>query len=394
MKDFLLWKNAKTLFYASSIASTWIWAPAIFVSSEKAYYSGISGFLMFLVPNVLTLIFFAYFANIVRSRVDGFTLVDAVERVDNRQKKLHLFVSCVVLVCSTCVQMLGLYALFATWFDVGKWLVAFVVSALALIMVGKTGIKGSIKTDAAKYVIMFLAGLILMLNTGLNNDFNIRLDGVGNVSVLDTWKTFGISTMIGLLCAPYVDQTFWQRVFSIDKGKIVPTFLISSILFALIPIMFGMIGFMQTTTNTSWSIGNAFVGGPLNLLLAFCVLSALLSTLDSNLCAISSIAIKEFNTSVNGGRLCMIALLLFSSLLMITTNVTITEMFLIYGTIRTCVALPTILAIIGKYDKQRLFYATLLCVIVAPVGYLLSNDAKWLFTLLALIIPVLGFARS
>lgn len=38
MKDFLLWKNANEWFYAASVAATWIWAPAIFVASDKAYF--------------------------------------------------------------------------------------------------------------------------------------------------------------------------------------------------------------------------------------------------------------------------------------------------------------------------------------------------------------------
>lgn len=391
MKDFLLWKNAKTLFYASSIASTWIWAPAIFVSSEKAYFQGLSGFLMFLVPNILTLVLFAYFAYLVRCKIEGFTLLDAISSAGKGQKNLHLTISGIVLICSTCVQILGLHTLFVSWFNISKIISAVVVSLLALLMVGKTGIKGSIQTDAIKYGIMLIVGLILLIYTYLDSTV-LRLEGLNNSSSIDIWKSFGISTMIGLICAPYVDQTFWQRVFSIDKNKIIPTFILSSILFGLIPFIFGMIGFLQTSSNSSWNISMAFQGGMLNSLLAICVIAALLSTLDSNLCAVSSIAIKEFNCSLIVGRISMVLLLLFSSIIMITTNITITELFLIYGTIRTCVALPTILIILDKYNSNRLFYSTLLCVIIAPIGYLLSNDSKWIFTVLALLIPILGIS--
>ena len=37
---------------ALSIAATWIWAPALFVSTEKAYANGFVGLFWFLVPNV------------------------------------------------------------------------------------------------------------------------------------------------------------------------------------------------------------------------------------------------------------------------------------------------------------------------------------------------------
>ena len=78
MKDFFLWKNANIWAYSASIASTWIWSPAIFVASSKAYYDGIWGFLMFLIPNILTLVLFAYFAEMVRKNKEGFTLVQAM----------------------------------------------------------------------------------------------------------------------------------------------------------------------------------------------------------------------------------------------------------------------------------------------------------------------------
>ena len=51
-----LWQSAM------SIAATWIWAPALFTSAEKAYSSGIPGLFWFLVPNVLCLLFFIPFA--------------------------------------------------------------------------------------------------------------------------------------------------------------------------------------------------------------------------------------------------------------------------------------------------------------------------------------------
>lgn len=43
---------------AMSIAATWIWAPALFVSAEKAYSNGWPGLFWFLVPNILCLLAF------------------------------------------------------------------------------------------------------------------------------------------------------------------------------------------------------------------------------------------------------------------------------------------------------------------------------------------------
>lgn len=390
MCDFLLWKNAKSMFYMASIAATWIWTPAIFVSSEKAYYSGLGGFLLFLIPNILTLMLFAYFASVVRCKADGFTLTDAIKGAGKGQQRLHLAVSCTILICSTCVQLMGLHTLFVAWGDIPKWLSALTVSVMALAMVWRDGIKGSILADYNKYFLMLFGGLILLAAV-LADGGSLNIMGRKPIPFMELLGAFGIPTIIGLLSAPYVDQTFWQRVFSIDKDKIKSTFIGSALMFGIIPAVFGLIGFCSVG-GTEWTIATAFQSFPLKVILAVCVLCALISTLDSNLCAFSSIVYADMKQSISIGRLSMIALLIVASAVMIMTNLGITDMFLIYGTIRTCVALPTILIILNRYNPQRLLYSTILSVTVAPLGFIASGG-NWIFTVLALIIPVFGYDR-
>ena len=372
----------------TSTAATWIWAPAIFVSSDKAYYTGLPGFLLFLVPNALTLALFAFFACIVRNKTEGFTLADAVKEAGQKQQDLHLLISSIVLICSTCVQLIGLHMLFQAWYPIPKPITAGIVSLIALQMVWKNGIKGSIKTDFFKYILMFGIGAILLGITILENPIP-HWSGLKPIQFKTLFASFGLPTIIGLLAAPYADQTFWQRVFSIDKDKIKSTFIGSAILFAMIPVLFGLIGFFAIPIE-HWTITASFTNIYAKVLLAICVLAALLSTLDSNLCAISSIVCTRFNTDIQTGRYSMLILLLFSSIIMINTELTVTGLFLIYGTIRTCISLPTILIILKRYDKKRLLYATLLSVLIAPAGYILSNGF-WLFTVLAFLLPIIGY---
>ena len=51
-------RNTGWIVSAFSIAATWIWAPALFTSTENAYTKGFAGLFWFLVPNVLCLILF------------------------------------------------------------------------------------------------------------------------------------------------------------------------------------------------------------------------------------------------------------------------------------------------------------------------------------------------
>ncbi len=65
---------------AMSIAATWIWAPALFVSAEKAYINGVVGVFWFLVPNILCLLIFIPYALKIREQMPkGYTLAGYME---------------------------------------------------------------------------------------------------------------------------------------------------------------------------------------------------------------------------------------------------------------------------------------------------------------------------
>ena len=333
---------------------------------------------------------FSHFAGKVRDKMDGFTLCDVISKASIRQKNLHMLVSIVILCCSTCVQFLGINTLLYYWFSADKLTSAMLTSFLALAMVGKDGIKGSIISDFYKYVIMVVGGIILLTITGIKEQHTPIFIRDTATNTYDMLITFGIPTVIGLMCAPYVDQTFWQRTFSIDKEKVRGIFIKSALAFAVVPFLFGMIGFMQLSGG-EFEITKYFSSGISMPLFAICVLCALVSTLDSNLCAISSIACTEYKKTMAVGRASMITLLITSTLIMVYTSLSIVDLFLIYGTIRTCVALPTILIIMDKYNSKRLFIATLVTAIIFPVCFILMPEYKGYFTILAFITPMIGY---
>ena len=62
-------RNTGWMISALSIAATWIWAPALFTSTENAYTKGFAGLFWFLVPNVLCLILFIPFAKRIREEM-------------------------------------------------------------------------------------------------------------------------------------------------------------------------------------------------------------------------------------------------------------------------------------------------------------------------------------
>ena len=95
---------------ALSIAATWIWAPALFVSTEKAYSAGWIGLFWFLVPNALCLVIFIPFAKRIRKEMpEGMTLSGYMKEKYSSDgvKRVYLFQLIGLSMLSTGVQLLA-----------------------------------------------------------------------------------------------------------------------------------------------------------------------------------------------------------------------------------------------------------------------------------------------
>jgi len=200
---------------------------------------------------------------------------------------------------------------------------------------------------------------------------------------------YGITTIIGLISAPYIDQTFWQRSFSIKNNKLVSTYTLAALLFMLIPICFGILGLFNSHISSTLDITQ--FNTITIVVISLTILLALIATIDSNYCAIASLFPNIPNVSILS--LCIISILVVN-----LTNLSILEMFLIYGTIRTSMCIPTILIIFSKYNENRLYYVTLVTCILCSILYILGTLYKiqyiWIVTMLAFIVPVIGYSNS
>lgn len=401
-ENFLLFSdNKKPIIYSTSIAATWIWAPEIYVTSQMGFYNGIWGPLFFTIPATLTLILFGYFASLVRQNQSGFTLGDISREAGKAQYSVSIFTSICLLICSTAVQLLGLFVLLNTFFEVDKPLAAIILSIIALSITFRHGLKLSIITDHYKLLIMIFLSLFLFLSPEISLS-NFDINGLNNTSFIHLAMIFGITSAIGHFTSPYVDQTFWQRVFSIDKKDIKKRFFESALVFIPIPVIFGLLGLLSPHNIEDFNIIKVFTAFPFNIIISGIVICALISTLDSNLCAISSLTWNELNLSDKHGKLLgivsMVVLLALANSIVIFTNIGIVQLFLVYGTLRTCVGTSMILIILKKFNKKILPYLTIISTIVCTSGFIIMQNVKpeyaFIFTLLALFIPLLAFQRK
>ena len=191
---------------------------------------------------------------------------------------------------------------------------------------------------------------------------------------------FGLPTAIGLISGPFGDQCFWQRVFSIRKDRLGRSFCIGALLFAVVPLSMSLLGFAAAGTGFVAAdpgmvnvelIGSLLPDWAMAPLLLM-VLSGLLSTVDSNLCAAASLTTDwEMTGKLDSvrklrlSRFVMVLMLMASILIANLPGLTVTHLFLFYGTLRASTLLPTVLTLLGRRLSANGIFAgivTSLCV--------------------------------
>ena len=362
---------------AMSIAATWIWAPALFISAEKAYTSGIPGLFWFLVPNVLCLILFIPFAKRIRAKYpDGITLTGYMAETyrSPKVKGAYAFQMGALAVLSTAVQLLAGGKMIATITGIPFWIVTIALAAIAYSYSRFSGIKASVATDVVQLGIILLGcALIVPWLLSKAGGMPTVIAGLGSITGeytsltsetgLAVFLSFGLPTAVGLISGPFGDQCFWQRTFAIRKDRLGRSFFFGALLFGLVPLTMSMVGFAAAGTgfiakDTSMvnmefimSVLPAWVLAPF---LMMC-LSGLLYTVDSNLCAAASMTTDwqitgklENGDNIRISRHVMLALLAVSILIANIPGLTVTHLFLFYGTLRASTLLPTVLTLLGK----------------------------------------------
>lgn len=179
---------------------------------------------------------------------------------------------------------------------------------------------------------------------------------------IEIFLGFGLPTTVGLISGPFGDQCFWQRAFCVKKNRIGRAFFVGAILFGMVPLSMGILGFVgagmgYTAIDTgvinfeliselfpSWAV----------IPFLFMIVSGLLSTIDSNLCAISSLTTDIFKKNTLGKtKIAMVALLVIGIIVANIPGLTVTHLFLMYGTLRAATLLPTIFTLKGVKLKPE-----------------------------------------
>ena len=363
-----------------STAATWIWAPALFIASQKAYQQALPGVFWFTFPNILCLCIFAYFAHYLRKKFkNGFTLAQYMNVRHSRRVQILYIISLSALsIWQFAVQLLAGGAVVTYLTGIDFTIVTIILTAIALSYSFVSGIRASIMTDVWQMIIILVVVLVVVpLVYVKGGGHEVLVKGIGGISgeftnVFDpgvAWS-FGVVVTIGLLAGPFGDQSFWQRAFTTKQNEVKKSFLLSALVFGVVPIFTSIIGFMGAglgidAGNKAQLINIITVSEllPKAILIPFVwmLLSGLVSTLDSGLCAISSIASTDLDMKAKNkltrARSGMVLLAIGGIIIANIPDMKILYLFIFYGTLRASTLLPTIYTIINKkVSETGMFY--------------------------------------
>lgn len=364
-------RNIGTAASALSIAATWIWAPSLFVSGQQAYTNGFPGFLWFLVPNVLCLMLFIPFAKRIRARYpQGITLTGFMASTyqSDKVKGVYSFQLGALAVLSTAVQLLAGSKMLSLMTGLPFWLLTIILAAIAYSYSQFSGIRASVATDVVQLIIILIGiAIIVPMMLGKTGGLQTLAQGFGSITGqykamldqpgLQVFLSFGLPTTIGLLSGPFGDQCFWQRAFAVNSKGLSRAFFLGALVFALVPLGMGSVGFLAAGTGhvaadpsmVNFELIQTLLPSWVMVPFLFMILSGLLSTVDSNLCAAASMTTDlKTGSTVRKSRLTMLALLGVAIAIANFPGLTVTMLFLFYGTLRATTLLPTVLTLLNK----------------------------------------------
>jgi Na+/proline symporter len=392
-------------FMAMSVAATWIWAPALFVSSQQAYENGLAGVFYFCFCNTITLGIFGWVAQRADRQLkrQGYTFPQVIrERFDKKTHAIYLLVFLSVLLCSFATQLLAASSLLATYTGAPPLAVSVFITGLVLSYSLYRGLVASIATDVVQLAVVYVGALVVVpLAISRAGGFHVVQSGLGGVSgghlsPLDAkvFLSFGVFVSINHLFALYADQMHWQRAFAIRAGEQSSTYRLAMLCFLVVPVGLSLLGFLAAGLARSGQLvvkNPGLVGSEViqNLLpgwamavFALVILCGLMSTLDSIVMALASIASVDLLRSPSDGggakelrriRIAMVVMSLLGLGLASVPGITILGMFLFYGMLRLAVATPTLAVIFdARVTARGLFSGVLLAVVVAVPVYLVG----------------------
>lgn len=389
-----------------SIAAAWLWAPGLFISTQQAYVNGLVGLFWFCLGNFLTLMAFAYFAKLIRNREpNGFTFSGYLRnRMSPRVQWLFVTEMIILATCAFAINLIAGSSTVATLTGINYTLATFLMAGIAILYSFRTGLKATVITEVIKILVVW-TGVIILVPWAISaaGGWDIVVAGLGGrtgegAAIFGTpfawgiFTGFGAAAFLGHMGGPWGDNSFYQRAFSIKEKSIIPSFVLASFVFIVVPIMMGLLGFvaagagleipaaMVGTTNAI-TIGT-FLPAYASILFAFMVFAGLIAILDSQFASVANMTGHDiFNqfkqgsseaSVINYARTGMVLLAVAGLIVANIPGMSLVYLFLFFAILRAAVWLPSMIALLRPnwVTEAGMFWGILVAAIPGEALYI------------------------
>jgi SSS family solute:Na+ symporter len=369
-------RDIGTFLGAVSISSAWIWAGAIFLSSEIAYKWGWPGLFYFSVMNILTLFLFAPFAQRIRNAApQGFTWSSYLrEQFGTRVQSVYLILFVAFVICVLTFNIFAASKLVQTLTGIDFAVTSVVLTALALLYNLRKGLRATMVTEAFKLAVVAAAVLLVVpalfyatdgwstLAAGINGISGKYTTLWGTAEAWTLFISYGLITLFSHWANPWADNSFHQRAFAVDKTKVFKTFSLATVLFAGIPLLIGTIGFFAVgagikVEGAAIQMINVIAIAQLLpswmlVVFAFAAFAAMVSIADSQLTSLGSLMGHDVHERVGSTadpvKFSRWAMLVVATLVVALVNIpgfTLLYLVMVIAMVRIATLFPSLLAL-------------------------------------------------
>lgn len=378
---------------AASMTATWIWASSMYASAEAGYNYGVSGPIHYGLWGALMILFIYPFGRRIRKVAPkAHTLAEVMYARHGRSSQLMLAGSNILgSTISLTSNFIAGGVLFAILTPLSFGTGIVVVAAGVLLYTLWSGFRASVMTDFAQVMAMLGAAAVLIpvvfFAAGGPGIFEA---GVAAGNVTPQQQSFFSSDAFMNQGAPYIaavlayaigNQTIAQRLFAVREDLIKPTFITATVGYGATIIGIGMFGVIALyiglepmggdLNNLIPQMAGTYLG-PILLCLAFImIIGSLSSTADSDLSALSSIAMADIYGQSKGrdkanpramlliGRVTMIVATA-AALYFATARFSILDLLVFVGAMWGCLVFPVIASFYWKKVTNAAFTTAVL----------------------------------
>ncbi|WP_295649037.1 sodium:solute symporter family protein [uncultured Dietzia sp.] len=408
---------------AASMTATWIWASSMYASVNSGYLYGVSGPIHYGLWGALMILFIYPFGRRIRKVApQAHTLAEVMFARHGRSSQLMLagsnILGSVISLTSNFIAGGALISMLSPFSFIQG---VIVIAGGVLLYTLWSGFRASVLTDFAQ-VLAMLGAVVIIVPSIFFFLGGVELFSSGAQNLTPQQQSFFSSDAFLNQGAPYIaavlayaigNQTIAQRLFAVREDLIKPTFITATIGYGATIIGIGMVGVLALYAGISPSDGDPnnllpqvaaeYLPGVLVAVFFIMIIGSLSSTADSDLAAMSSIAMTDVygqsmrsrgripnpRTMLTIGRVTMI-LATVAALVFANVRFNILDLLVFVGALWGALVFPVIASFYWKKVTNSAFTVSVLVALAVflPTRFGLIPDtgvAPWIIEALAVV---------